>query len=162
MTTNPNPPAKDNPVPAPVQTLVDLFAAELVTVSFPDVNRDVLEQHAGRVRTCHDAVVRLETDLAAARTALAEAQDALLGKAQRALAYARVFSEDNAELAARLDAISLPRGPRRAARSDPSAPPPPADGKAEKETPTRKGRGRPKASGLLFVDNESRAEAQEA
>jgi hypothetical protein len=49
-----------------------------------------------------------------ARGALHERQEALLQQAQRALAYARVYAEADVALTARLDAITLPRGSRRA------------------------------------------------
>ncbi|MGZ3460053.1 MAG: hypothetical protein ACXU86_16295, partial [Archangium sp.] len=51
--------------------------------------------------------------LEAARQVLADGQEALLQKGQRALAYARVFAEEDAALSTRLEAISLPKPARK-------------------------------------------------
>lgn len=155
MTTTSDIPAGQDPVPTPIRTLLDVFAADLSAVAFPDVDGRVLAEAAERVRQAAAEVVTRETALAEAQAALQGAQDALLGKAQRALAYARVFAEDNAPLTGKLDAVTLPRGPRRARGETVVAAP-----SEEVEAPPRR-RGRPKASGLLFVDDQARAAAAE-
>ena len=47
-----------------------------------------------------------------------EKQEALLLRAQRALAYARVYAESDTTLTASLEAIGLPRATRRATVGD--------------------------------------------
>ncbi|HLL53516.1 MAG TPA: hypothetical protein VK447_08225 [Myxococcaceae bacterium] len=105
-------PPSDSPIAPPLQQLLDLFASELKAVKFPDMDAGVLEAAASKVRERADAVARAEAALEAARAALGESQDALLAKGQRALAYARVFAEENPDLSSRLEALSLPRPPK--------------------------------------------------
>ncbi|MEW5848229.1 MAG: hypothetical protein AB2A00_05415 [Myxococcota bacterium] len=146
MTTNP-----ENPIPPAQQALLDLFTADLKDLKFPDVDRDILEEAAARVREHAEQVAQAEAALAAAREKLAEHQEGLLQKCQRAMAYARVWAEENEELSQRLDAIALPRSARRA-RSEGNATLPP-----ESAAPVRK-RGRPpKARAELFEDGSNGA-----
>jgi hypothetical protein len=98
-----------DPIPAPVHTLLDLFRDQLAAVRFPDVDGDKLTAAVRDTEEAALAVAAAEAALAAARVALDERQDALLARAQRALGYLRVFADGDAALAARLDAIVLPR-----------------------------------------------------
>jgi hypothetical protein len=87
---------------------------------------------------------------------LLEKQEVLLQMAQRALAYARVYAEGDAELAARVDGISLLRSARRTQKmesSDSGAPAPHA------EPPRRRGRPRrdERAAGVLDLAVAERA-----
>jgi hypothetical protein len=118
----------------------------------------VLQDAAAKVRERAEAVARAEAALEAARSALGESQDALLAKGQRALAYARVFAEENPELMSRLDAISLPRPPRKGPR--PEAPP---EAEAPESAPRRRGRP-PKArtNAPLFTDDAAAEPAAQA
>jgi hypothetical protein len=70
------------------------------------------------VTAAADAVREAEAALAQAQTAFAEKQEALVSRAQRALAYARVYAEDNAALQARLESISLPKAAKRAPKAE--------------------------------------------
>jgi hypothetical protein len=101
------------PVPVPVQTILDLFINLLGDVRFADVDAKTLEQFATDVRSAADVVASAELALDAARAVLQEKQDGLLQYAQRALAYARVYAENDEALSARLEAITLPRVSRR-------------------------------------------------
>src|SRR5579885_1314657 len=101
-------------IPAPVQTLLELFATSLVDVRFADVDAATLARLASAVETAAASVGTAQAALDAAREALQERQDALLHHAQRALAYARVYAEGDAALSERLDTVNLPRPARRA------------------------------------------------
>lgn len=129
----------DFPLAPALQAVLDLFSAELSAVRFPDIDQQVLQESAQRVQAAAAEQARLEAQLQAAREARQEAEEALLGRCQRALAYARVFAEDDPELGRRLEALSLPRGRGKA--------PPEAEGRPER----RRGR-RAAASGGLFVE----------
>ena len=82
----------------------------LADVKFPDVDNDALQAQAAVVEERHAEVRRLEAALEDAKRKLDETHDSLLGKAQRAVAYARVYADGDPGLTARLDAIALPRG----------------------------------------------------
>jgi hypothetical protein len=102
-----------DPVVLPVQTVLELFATTFAELRFADVDSQTLEHLATDVRSAADIVASAELALEAARSALQEKQDALLQHAQRALAYARVYAENDEALGARLEAITLPRATRR-------------------------------------------------
>ncbi|GMU07554.1 hypothetical protein [Corallococcus caeni] len=106
-------PENDSISPA-LRALLELFATDLADVKFPDVDTAVLGESAAHVREKAEAVARAQAALDAARQALNESQESLLQKGQRALAYAKVFAEDDAELGAKLEAIHLPRPVRKA------------------------------------------------
>lgn len=106
------------PLHPAVQALLDLFATSLADVRFADVDGPSLARCAAEVEAAAqaEAVARLALD--GAQLALQEKQEVLLQRAQRALAYARVYAESDATLAASLDAIGLPRPTRRATVGD--------------------------------------------
>ena len=110
---------------------MDFFRAELASVQFPGVDANVLDAASARVTAASEAVRRAEAELDAARATLQAAQDEAAQKAQRALAYARVYAQDDAALLARLDELASPPVP----------------------TPAPRRRGRPpKSSTPLFAD----------
>ncbi|MDY7226340.1 hypothetical protein [Hyalangium rubrum] len=150
-------PSGNDPISPALQDLLKLFGQELATVKFPDMDRGVLEEAAERVKEKAEAVARAQAALDAARQSLHESQEALLQKGQRALSYARIFAEDDAELSMKLEAISLPRPMRKAPRAEGSSPvleAPSAQG--EENSPRRRGRP-PKArtSAPLFAEGAS-------
>jgi hypothetical protein len=105
MTMDPD----SNPIPTAVKELLALFDGPLADVRFPDVDGATLREQVASV----DAAVK---DVEAAAAAWAEAKrtvdarlEALLQKAQRTLAYARVYAEDKPELDAQLAALVLPK-----------------------------------------------------
>jgi len=136
--------ALDSPINPGLQAVIELFDTELLALKFPDVDHAVLREAAAKVLTQAEAVAAAELALATAREALGDAQEALLGKCQRALAYARVYAEEDRDLSRRLEAISLPR-PRAK-----SAPTSPFD--AAEPRPGRRGRRSAPTSGPLFVE----------
>lgn len=122
-----------------LRALVELFAGPLAGVTFPGVDSRALVALATAVDADATELARLETAAATLRARLTEARDELLARAHRALAYARVYADGDgpAELAARLDAMVLPRA--RGARPAPVAP-------AAAEAPKKRGRPRKDAS----------------
>jgi hypothetical protein len=102
-----------------VQALLDLFATSLADVRFADVDGPSLARCAAEVETAAQAEGVARSALDAAHLALQEKQEALLQRAQRALAYVRVYAESDPTLTASLEAIGLPRATRRVAVGDP-------------------------------------------
>ncbi len=96
-----------------VQALLDLFATSLADVRFADVDAKALARSAAEVEAAAqaEAVARLALD--AAHVALQDKQEALLLQAQRALAYARVYAENDPTLSGSLETVGLPRPVRR-------------------------------------------------
>jgi hypothetical protein len=92
-----------------IQSVLDLFKGPLASVRFADIDAAGLASLAAEVESAASEVNEHEAKLTELRQGLAERQDALLVLAQRALAYARVYAENNDELLAELNLISLPR-----------------------------------------------------
>jgi hypothetical protein len=107
-----------NPIPAPIQSLLAVFTTCLADVRFADVDGDLLGRFATEVEAAAETVSAAQSALDAAQGALQERQETLLQQAQRALAYARVYAENDDALLARLEAISLPRPARRTRGED--------------------------------------------
>lgn len=97
----------------PIQALLDIFATSLADVRFADVDARALAALAAQVTSAAGTVATAQAALEGALEALQREQDTLLQQAQRALAYARVFAENDEALSAQLEAITLPRGARR-------------------------------------------------
>jgi hypothetical protein len=119
-----------NPIPTAIQEVLDLFENQLAPVTFGGLETRVLTGAAENVRAAADALAMAEAAVEAARAALAERQEELARKAQRALAYARLYAEEDVALLGQVEAIVLPRGPRRSSRDEEPGPvgnaPPPA------------------------------------
>lgn len=150
-------PENDSISPA-LRALLELFATDLADVKFPEVDTAVLGEAAAHVREKAEAVARAQAALDAARQALNESQESLLQKGQRALAYAKVFAEDDAELGGKLEAIHLPRPVRKAGPS--AVEPMGATAGNDDNAPRRRGRPpklRPVAS--LFTEGGNTSDA---
>lgn len=149
-------PSGNDPISPALQDLLKLFGQELATVKFPDLDRAVLEEAAAGVKEKAEAVARAQAALDAARQSLHESQEALLQKGQRALSYARIYAEDDAELSEKLEAISLPRPLRKAPRAEGAVAMEAPSGQSEESAPRRRGRP-PKArtSAPLFSEGAS-------
>src|SRR4051794_35388508 len=96
-------------LPEPVEKLIEVFTQNLAGVQFPGADTAVLEQAAEATRAAADRLAEAEAVVDAARTALHEAEAELIHKAQRALAYARIYAGEKPALAALLDPIVLRR-----------------------------------------------------
>lgn len=100
-------------IPTAIQTLLELFATTLAEVRFADVDGQTLARTAADVQAAAAVVTAAQTALDEARQTLQERQEGLLQHAQRAMAYARVYAENDEPLSERLNAIALPRPARR-------------------------------------------------
>lgn len=96
-------------LPPSLQDLVDLFQGPLQTVQFPDIDAPRLLALVAEVGAAQEAVHEAEQLLAEAKREREERLEALLNKAHRALAYARVFAEEDQELSAKLATVNLPK-----------------------------------------------------
>lgn len=137
-------PGMDSAISPGMQAVVELFDTDLLQLKFPDVDQGVLREAAERVLAQAELVAAAEQALAVAREGLSDAQELLLSKCQRALAYARVYAEEDRELSRRLDAISLPRPRAKAAPTSPT--------EAAESKPGRRGRRSAPTSGPLFLE----------
>jgi hypothetical protein len=96
----------------PFRSLLELFKGPLGNVRFADVDAEGLANLAAEVEAAASEVQRHEAQLAQLREAHIERQDALLVLAQRALAYARVYAENDEALLEEVNRIALPRAPK--------------------------------------------------
>lgn len=134
-----------DPVAAPLREVAALFADELSDVRFPDLDATILNAAIAEVEAAVADVAQLEAAVADARRRLDERHDALVHKAARGLAYARVFADSDTELLARLDSITLPRARRGGA----------APAASTEQQPKKRGR-KPQSSGeTLFAGSSS-------
>lgn len=138
-----------------LQELIALFNAQLEEVRFPGADAQTLSADAEAVREAARALTLAEAAAEAARERLAETQEALLSRGQRALAYAKIYAEEDPALWARLESVQLPRTARRAARSE-------ADEVAA--APRRRGRPPKNATtaGALFIEESAAPATPEA
>lgn len=99
--------------PSVVQVL-ELFADALEGVSFPDVDRDVLQAACERLGGAQDVVAERQAALEEARAEVERERAALHKLVERALGYARIFASDDPAVLERVEAISPPGGrPKR-------------------------------------------------
>jgi hypothetical protein len=135
----------ESPIAPAVQAVLELFATDLGELRFPDVDQQVLAHASAAVLSRAEEVAAAEAMLLAAKEALLDASEALLGKCQRALAYARIYAEDDRELQQKLEVISLPRSRRAAAL--------PLGSEGSEARVNRRGRRAAASSGPLFLDS---------
>jgi hypothetical protein len=105
-------------IAAPIRAAIELFETTLSEVRFPDVDARTLASAAAEVDAAGRAVSSAQAALDSARSALQERQDALLGQVYKAIAYARVYAENDEALIQRLNEIALPRGGRVPRKDD--------------------------------------------
>jgi hypothetical protein len=125
-------------IPTAIQEVLDLFEDQLSPVTFGGLETRVLAAAAENVRAAAGALAIAEAAAEAARAVLAERHEELAQKAQRALAYARIYAEDDQALLDKVEAIVLPRAGRRPSREE-------EPGQAGHVPPPRR-RGRPPKS----------------
>jgi hypothetical protein len=99
-------PARD-PVSDPVAALIEAFGAHAAALCFPEVDHTTLAGLAAELRQAAAEVERCERALHQARQLLDERREALRARAERGLAYARIYAEDDEELRERLEGIDL-------------------------------------------------------
>ena len=133
-------------LPPPIQAVVALFRGPLAGIRFADVDATGLTNLAAEVESATAEIEAQEAKLAELKQMMAQRSEALVALAQQALAYARIYAENDEVLSAELSQIVLPRAtkPRKATK--------PA---SEAATPVE-----PTMSDAAAVDaSESRAEA---
>lgn len=99
-------PARD-PVSEPLAALIEVFGAHAAALCFPEVDHATLEGLAAELRQAAVEVERQERALHQARQLLDERRDALRARAERGLAYARIYAEDDEALREQLESIDL-------------------------------------------------------
>jgi hypothetical protein len=112
----------DDPIPDELKRLLDLFTTDLAKLRFGDLDASVLDGAASAVRAAAREVAEAEALADGARASLQAAQDTLMNKSQRALAYARIFAEGLPELRERLAGLALD-GPVRQGSPEPTPSP---------------------------------------
>ena len=112
----PAPTVKHDPTPDFPRQVLSLFRNELADIRFPECDLAVLERAEKSVLAAQVEVERIEAELEAARIARAAQLAELETKAERALAYARVFASADPELNERVSEL----GRKKADASDPS------------------------------------------
>jgi hypothetical protein len=129
-------PSSDSIEPA-FLALRELFVGPLRGVSFPGVDAstvtDLVEEaqrRLERVVVARAAFADAHRELIAAESSLGEQQTTLLGKSHVAIAYARVFAQEDQELLESIDRITLPKmatpKPRPSTATSPAPQPPKA------------------------------------
>ena len=95
------------------ESLLSIFQTTLAEVRFGDIDATSLTRAAADVEAAAGVVATAQAALDDARRQLASCDEALTVHATRALAYARVYAETDPALRQQVDAITLPRAPRR-------------------------------------------------
>jgi hypothetical protein len=96
-----------------IQAVIDLFEGPLSGVRFGDVDGAALRRLAEEAEAARGVLEAHQATLNALRHAMTERQEQLVAQAQRALAYARIYAENDESLTAQLATIHLPRAPKR-------------------------------------------------
>ena len=102
-------------LPPLVREVLEVFEDELAEVRFGDLDAERLHEVAARVRAAEAEVEEARVLLDAARRLYEEELAGLTALAQRALAYARIYAENDPDLAERLAPLAEPEAapPRR-------------------------------------------------
>lgn len=108
----------------PLAALIDVFGAHAAALCFPEVDHATLEGLAAELRQAAVEVERQERALQQARQLLDERRDALRARAERGLAYARIYAEDDEALREQLEAIDLGAAAQPPAKRAPKRHPP--------------------------------------
>ncbi len=101
-------------VPPAVSALHTLFETDLAGVSFPDVDQAALQAQIEQCRARAAEVEQLAAQLNEARQRLVAQQADLAALSKKAIAYAKIYSADDAVLYGKLDALVIDK--RRGAR----------------------------------------------
>lgn len=102
-----------DPVPVGVTQVLDLFKGPLSKISFPDVSSKTLEAACDDLRASDAAVQDAFAALEQAQARLAQEQAQLQRLAERGLAYARVFAQEDDALLEQLNGVELGKKPRK-------------------------------------------------
>ena len=105
-----------DPIPAPVQEVLDLFASDLADVRFPNVDHETLSALADAVREEARALEEARQVVDAARARLGQRQEALLQRVGQGVAYVRVFAAGDQALEARVGQLAVVKAEARPAK----------------------------------------------
>ncbi|MDX2093353.1 MAG: hypothetical protein SFX73_36250 [Kofleriaceae bacterium] len=111
--------SENDAVPVEIRAVIDLFTTHLAKVAFPDVDAASLRKLADDLRAAAKQVAVARDALAAASAAMDARLATLTEAASRAVAYARIYGEAQADrhaIIAALDNLEPPAAP-----SQPSA-----------------------------------------
>lgn len=97
--------------PELARQIIELYSEELADVTFPDVDLAKLRSAQSELHAAQLEVERVEAELAEVRAERDRQSEALSGKAERALAYARVFAQGDPSLAPRIAEIGRKKLP---------------------------------------------------
>jgi hypothetical protein len=97
----------EDPIIDPVKEVIALFNTELESVTFPELNAEILNSFVEQVKTKALELQELQAKVLNAKEALEASQNELLQKTTRALAYAKVYAEGKQELSEKLSMINL-------------------------------------------------------
>ncbi len=98
----PSPSLQADVTPPFAREVIALFSDALPKVQFPDLDLALLESAVEELRLAQTALEQAAAALEAAREAAQRKTEQLNARAERALAYARVFAEGNAALSERV------------------------------------------------------------
>ena len=101
----PSPTPQIDVTPTLARQVIDLYADELAEVRFPDLDLSALLYAQAELHAAQVEVERVEAELADRRAELELRSQALVAKAERALAYARIFAQGDDQLSPRLAEI---------------------------------------------------------
>lgn len=107
----------ENPIPAPVQEFYELYKQNFSSVSFPDINLEILDKLISDVQEKLNALEEARALLETAQQDLETSQNELFQKSMRALAYAKIYAEDQEELFKQLSNINLAKNSRSSRKS---------------------------------------------
>jgi hypothetical protein len=107
------PTPKLDQTPELARQIIELYAEELADVSFPDIDLARLKSAQSELHSAQLAQARAERD---------RQSDALSTKAERALAYARVFAQGDPSLAPRIAEIGRRKLPGSEENPKPAKP----------------------------------------
>ncbi|NLL14822.1 MAG: hypothetical protein GX267_15570 [Fibrobacter sp.] len=107
----------ENSIPAPVQEFYELYQQNFSSVSFPDVSLEILDKLISDVHEKMKALEEARALLDTAQQNLENSQNELLQKSMRALAYAKIYAEDQEELFKQLSSLNLAKSSRSSRKS---------------------------------------------
>lgn len=106
-----------DPLPANVSDFLALYAQHFPEVRFPELDLVVLKASAQVVSEAAARVADAESALETARAQLLESQTEMAHKAYRALAFLKLYAQDDEENAALLETVVLARPTKSASRN---------------------------------------------
>lgn len=97
-----SPAPKVDTTPLLARQVIDLYALDLAEVRFPDLDLSALLYAQSELHAAQLEIERVEQELVQARSIWESRAQVLAQKAERALAYARIYAQGDAELAPRI------------------------------------------------------------